>query len=204
VRANFTDGNNVLATAVETFQAVQPIPYTLSVVTALANATGGLKANSTAANGIAVEMANSSAQAGTSVTVTSFIFLNAPPDRNFTAQLGAVPEEYAEVALSNTSIEGIVLLYLTSQAVNASSSVYYYSNSRQTWMQASNVTFVASDNPFGPGTIHAYMPVSELAGTTIAVVNGPVIPEFSSGIVFAAFTLIASAFSFVFRRKRNT
>jgi hypothetical protein len=140
VQVNFTDGVNVLATTVQTFQAVQPIPYTLSLQTTLANATGGFKINSTATNGINLEVPNSSAAAGTPVKLTSFIFLSTPPGRNFTAQLGAVPEEYGQIALNNTAVGGMMRVSLTHQALTQSSSLFYYSNSSQQWIQASNVT----------------------------------------------------------------
>jgi len=94
-----------------------------------------------------------------------------------------------------------MMVSLTHQALTQNSSLYYYSNSSQQWIQASNVTFVPSANPFGPGTINCYIPVSELAGTTIAVVNGPVIPEFSSSTICTAFLLAVTTFLLLFRRK---
>jgi hypothetical protein len=96
-----------------------------------------------------------------------------------------------------------MLVSLTHPAFTQNSSLYYYSSSSQQWIQALNVTFVPPANPFGPGTINCYIPISELAGTTIAVVNGPVIPELPSGTLCTALLLVTTAFLLVLRRKLN-
>ncbi len=171
IQAKFTDGNNLQATKLSTFQVVKQIPNTLSVETAITNAVGGFTVNSTKTNGIYIYIGSSSATGGTTIKATSFVYINTPPGRNATTQLGTTPSEYAQIAIDNAPSSGMTVVSITSLALKESSSIYYYSGSNQAWVQASKVAYVASDNPFGPGTIRVNIPVSELEETTIAVIN---------------------------------